>query len=66
MKEFDKILKSDSGYVNFIAVIILSIKEESHSGILELSEGNFHQGIKLHIIHFSLTFINIRTAINLF
>ena len=37
-----------------------------HSGILKLSEGNFRQGIKLHIIYFSLSDINIRTVIILF
>ena len=40
--------------------------EGFHSGILKLFEGNFHQGIKLHIICFGLTDINIRTVIILF
>ena len=39
-----------------VAVIIIwCISKDFHSGILRLSEGNFHQGIKLHIIYFSLT-----------
>ena len=37
-----------------------------HSGILKLFEGNFPQGIKLHIIYLSVTDINIRTTIILF
>ena len=34
--------------------------------ISQFFEANFHQGIKLDIIHFSLTDINIRTVIILF
>ena len=33
------------------------------SGILKLFEGNFYQDIKLHIIYFSLTDINVGTVI---
>ena len=51
---------------SIVAVIILCMKKNFHSGILKLSEGNFHQGIKLHIIYFSLTDINITTVIILF
>ena len=40
--------------------------KDFHSGILKLFEGNFHQGIKLNIIYFSLTHINIRSVIILF
>ena len=40
--------------------------EKFDSGILKLFDGNFHQGIKLHIICFSLSDINIRTVIILF
>ena len=66
MKESDKISRSDSGYQSVVAIIILRIYKDFHSGILKLFEGNFHQGIKLHIIYFSLTDINIRTVIILF
>ena len=58
-----KFCGGDSGCVNFSAVIILCIYNDFHSGIRTLFEGNFHQGIKLHIICFSLTDINIRTVI---
>ena len=37
-----------------------------HSTILKLIEGKSQQGIKLHIIYFSLSNINIRTVIILF
>ena len=40
--------------------------KDFHPGIVKLFEGNFHQGIKLHIIYFSLTDINIRIMIILF
>ena len=60
------ILRSESGYVSCIAVIILCISKKFRSGILKLFEGNYYQGIKLHIIYFSLTDINIRTVIILF
>ena len=63
IKKFDKILRSDRGYIKVVAVVIL---KDFHSGILKLFEGNFHQGIKLHIIYFSLTDINITTVIILF
>ena len=66
MKEFDEILRSDSGYVSCIAVVILCIQKKFDSGVLKLFEGNFHQGIKLNIIYFSLIDINIRTVIILF
>ena len=36
------------------------------SGILKLFEGNFHQRIKLHIMYFTLSDINIRAVIILF
>ena len=63
MKEFDDIFRSDSGYVSCIAVIISCIWKKFHSRILKLFEGNFHQNIKLHIIYFNLSDINIRTVI---
>ena len=66
MKESDEILRSNRGYQSVVEVIILCIWKDFHSGILKLFEGNFHQGIKLHIIYFSLTDINIRTVISLF
>ena len=66
MKESDKILRSDSGYQSVVVVIILCIKNDFHSGILKLFEGNFHQVIKIHIIYFSLTDIDMRTVIILF
>ena len=66
MKAFDEILENDSGYVSCIAVIILCIQKKFYSEILLLFEGNFHHGIKLHIIYFSLTDINIKTVIILF
>ena len=59
-------LRSDSGYQSVVAVIILYISKDFHSGILKLFEGNFHQGIRFYIIYFSLTDINIRTVIILF
>ena len=53
--------------MSVVAVIILCIlQKDFHSGILKLFEGNFHQGIKLHIIYFSLTDISIKTVIILF
>ena len=53
--------------MSFAAVyIILCIQKDFHSGIMKLFEGNFRQGIKLHIIYFSLTDINTRTVIILF
>ena len=51
------------GYQSVVAVIILSIQKDFHSGILKLFKGNFNQGIELHIIYFSLTDIKIRTVI---
>ena len=60
MKESDEILRSDSGFQLLAAVIILCIQKDFHYEILNLFEGNFHQGIKLHIIFFSLTDINIK------
>ena len=64
MEKFDEILRSDSGQDQFSAVIILCIYNDLHSGILKLFEGNFHQGIKLHIIYFSLTDVSVRTVIS--
>ena len=52
--------------MSVVAVIILCIQKDFHSGILKLFEGNFHQGIKFHIIYFSLTAINIRSVMILF
>ena len=49
-----------------VAVIILCIWKDFRSAILKLLEGNFHRGIKLHIIYFRLNKINIRTVIILF
>ena len=49
-----------------VAVIILCIKKDFHSGRLKLFEGNFQQGITLHIIYFSLIDIDKRTVIILF
>ena len=66
MKEFDKILRRERVDISVVAVIILCIWKDFHSGILKLFEGNFHQGIKLHIIYISLTDINIKTVIILF
>ena len=66
MKEFDEILRSNSRYVSCMAVIILCISNKFHSGILKLFEGNFDQDIKLRILYFSLTDINIRTVVILF
>ena len=66
MKKLYEILRSYSGYVSCIAVIILRIQKKFHCGVLKLFEGNFHQGIKLRIIYFSLTDMNIRTVIILF
>ena len=66
MKESDEILRSDSGYQSVVAVIILCIWKDFHTGILDLFYWNFQQGIKLHIIYFSLTDINVRTVIILF
>ena len=52
--------------MSIVAVVILCIQKDFCSGILKLPEENFHQGIKLHIIHISLTDINIRTFMILF
>ena len=62
MKEFDEFLGATVD-MSVAAVIILCIRKDFHSGILKLFEGNFHQRIKLHIIYFSLTDINVRTVI---
>ena len=53
MKEFDDFLRSNSEYQSVVAVMILCIQKDFHSGILKLFEGNFQQGIKLHIIYFN-------------
>ena len=45
------------------AVKILCIYKDFHSGILKLFKGNFHQGIKPHIIYFSLKCEVITVAI---
>ena len=69
MKESSQSMRSDSGYqsvVAVVAVIILCIWKDFHSGIQKLFEGNFHQDIKLHIMYFSLADINIKTVIILF
>ena len=63
MKEFDTILRSNSGYVNCSSnKNLVYIQIDFHPGTLKLFDGNFRQGIKLHIIYFSLTDINIRTG----
>ena len=49
--------------MSVVAVIILCIWKDFNSGILKLFEGNFHQGIKLNIICFSRTDINIKNVI---
>ena len=41
--------------MSVVAVIILCIQKDFHSGILKLFERRFHQGSKLHIIYFNLT-----------
>ena len=64
MKESDESLRSDSEYQSVVAIIILCISKDFHFGVLNLFEGNFHQGIKL--IYFSLTDIYIRTVTILF
>ena len=64
MKGLDKILKSDRGYVSCIAVIVLCSSKKLHSGILKLFEGNFHQGIKLHIIYFGVNDIKVGLSCN--
>ena len=58
--------RSDRGYIKVVAVVVLFIQKDYHSRILKLFEGNFHQGIILHIIYFGLTDINITTVIILF
>ena len=63
---FVEILRSDRGYINVVAIVILCNQRDFHSGILKLFYGNFRQGISLHIIYFSLTDINITTVIILF
>ena len=45
--------------ISVVAVIYNLVYLGFHSGILKLFEGNFHQSIKLHVINFSLTDINI-------
>ena len=54
MKESDEILRSNSGYHSVVAFIIL------------YNQKNIHQGVKLHIIFFSLTDINMMAVIILF
>ena len=63
MKEFDKILRSDSGYIRCSNSYNLVHLEGLPFQNSKLSERNFHQGIKLHIINFNLTDMNIRTVI---
>ena len=46
--------------------IIFFVSNNFLSEIVKLFEENFHQGIKLHIIYFSLIDINIRTVIIIF
>ena len=58
MKEFDEVLSSNTGCKSAVAVVILCIKKDFRYGILKSFEENFHQGIKFHIIYFSLTVIN--------
>ena len=43
MKESDEILRNDSGHPSVVAVVILCIWKDFHSGILKLFEGNLHQ-----------------------
>ena len=50
MKESDETFRRDHVYQSVETVIIL---RDFHSGILKLFEGNFHQGIKRHIIIFT-------------
>ena len=52
--------------MSVVAVIILCIQKDFHSVILKLFKGDFRQGVRLHIIYFSLTENNIRTVIILF
>ena len=52
--------------MSVVELKILCIQKDFHSGILKLFERNFHQDIKLHIICFSLTDINIKTVTILF
>ena len=66
MKEFDEILRNDSGYVSCSPSYNFVYLEGFRSGILELFEGNFHQGIRLHIIYISLIDKNKRTVIIFF
>ena len=66
MKEPDDILRSDGGYQSVVAFIILCSKKDFHSGIFKLFEGSFLQSIKLHVVYFSLTDINIMTVVILF
>ena len=49
MKQFDEILRSDSGYIKFVAVVIMCIQKNFHFGILKLFEENFLQDIKLYM-----------------
>ena len=65
IKEVDEILSSDSGYVSYSSYNLVYIFRRT-SGILKLFEGNFHQGIKLHIMYFTLTDINVTAVIILF
>ena len=58
MKEFDEILRSESGYKLVVAIEILCISKDFHSGILKSFERNFIKGIKLRIFYFSLTDIS--------
>ena len=65
MNAFDETLRSDSG-MSAVTVINMYIQKDFFGKNLKLSEGNFYQGIRLHIIYFSLTDRNIKTVIAFF
>ena len=50
--------------ISVVAVIILCIWKYFHSEIVKLKiEGNFREGIKLHVIYVSITDTNMKTMI---
>ena len=58
--------KNISLYFKRRYLIIYMYLEGFLSRILKLFKGNFHQGIKLHVIYFRLTDINITNVIIIF
>ena len=66
MKEFDEILRRDSGYVTCSSNNLVYFIEGFPFWNSKVISREFSSRYKLHIIYFSLTDINIRTLVILF